>query len=91
VREFIWGLLTMETTVAAVFFLRNWRISGERLFLYFALAFTAMAVNWIGLSSVDPRRELVHYVYLFRLLAFVLIIVGIIDKNRRSARTLEHV
>jgi hypothetical protein len=90
VREFVWGLLTMETLVAALFFLRSWRVSRERLFLYFALAFAAMATNWIGLSLVDPHRELVHYVSLLRLLAFVLIIVGIVDKNRRSARTTIH-
>ena len=89
-REFVWGLLTMETVVAALFFLRSWRVSGERLFLYFALAFVAMATNWIGLSLVDPHRELVHYVSLLRLLAFMLIIVGIVDKNRRSVHAPKH-
>jgi len=85
-REFIWGLLTMETMVAALFFLRSWRITSDRLFLFFALAFLAMTLNWIGLASVDPARERVHLVYLFRLAAFVLIIIGIIDKNRHSSR-----
>ena len=42
-----------------------------------------MAINWLGLSIVDPALESQHYVYLFRLLAFVLIIIGIFDKNRR--------
>jgi hypothetical protein len=83
-RPFIWGVLTTESAMAALFFLRFWRLSGERLFLYFALAFVAMAVNWVGLSAVDPAFELRHFVYLFRLLAFVLIIAGIVDRNRRS-------
>lgn len=82
-RQFVWGMLTIETAVAALFFLRFWRLSGERLYVYFALAFTAMVINWIGLSAVDPAVELRHYVYLFRLLAFGLIIAGILDKNRR--------
>jgi hypothetical protein len=86
VREFIWGLLSMETAVAALFFLRSWRVTADRLFLFFALAFFAMTLNWIGLSRVDASRELVHYVYLFRLVAFVLIIVGIVDRNQRSGR-----
>ena len=85
-RQFIWGLLTMETGVAALFFVRYWRVTGDRLFLFFALAFVAMSVNWIGLSSIDPTLEPQHLIYLARLLAFVLIIIGIVDKNRRSRR-----
>ena len=81
-REFIWGVLSMQTVVAALFFLRSWRLTSDRLFLFFALAFFAMTLNWIGLSNVDPGLERVHYVYLFRLAAFALIIAGIIDKNR---------
>jgi len=83
-RQFIWGMLTVESAIAGLFFLRFWRLSGERLFVYFALAFAAMAINWVGLSAVDPAFELRHYVYLFRLLAFILIIAGIVDKNRTS-------
>jgi hypothetical protein len=45
-----------------------------------------LALNWIGLSAVDPALELQHYVFLLRLLAFILIIMGIIDKNRRGSR-----
>ncbi|MGA8708733.1 MAG: DUF5985 family protein [Steroidobacteraceae bacterium] len=83
-RQFVWGMLTTETAVAALFFVRFWRLSGDRLFAYFALAFAVMAINWIGLSTVDPAFELRHYVFLFRLLAFIVIIVGIVDKNRRN-------
>jgi hypothetical protein len=75
----------MGTAVAALIFLRFWRVSNERLFLYFALAFTSKAINWVGRSIADPALESRHYVYLFRLLAFVLIIIGILDKNRRRS------
>ena len=85
-RQFVWGVLTTESAVAAVFFLRFWRLSGDRLFVYFALAFAAMTINWIGLSVMDPAFDSGHYMYVFRLLAFVLIIAGIVDKNRRSQR-----
>jgi hypothetical protein len=34
---------------------------------------------------IDPTLELQHYVYLIRLFTFLLLIVGIVDKNRRSA------
>lgn len=85
-REFILGLLSMETAVASLFFLRSWRATSDRLFLFFALAFFAMTLNWVGVSAVDPSRERVHWVYLFRLAAFALIIVGILDKNRGAGR-----
>jgi hypothetical protein len=77
-------MLAMASVVAALFFWRYWKVSRDRLFGFFALAFAAMAVNWLGLAAVDPAFELRHYIYLVRLLAFVLIIMGIIDKNRRG-------
>ncbi|HEY6455283.1 MAG TPA: DUF5985 family protein [Steroidobacteraceae bacterium] len=83
-KQFVWGALTVESAVAALFFLRYWRVSADRLFAYFALAFGAMALNWIGLYTATPAFEARHVVYLFRLLAFILIIAGIADKNRRS-------
>jgi hypothetical protein len=55
----------------------------DRLFVFFAIAFAALAANWIGLSMIDPDVESRHNIYVLRLLAFVLIIVGIVDKNRR--------
>jgi hypothetical protein len=85
-RQFLWGLLTTETAVAALFFLRFWWVSRDPLFMYFALAFASMAVNWLGLSLIDPAYELQHYVYLFRLLAFILIVTGIVEKNRKTRR-----
>jgi hypothetical protein len=54
------------------------------LFLFFAAAFGALAVNWLGLALIDPKLELQHFVYLVRFVGFLLLIGGIIDKNRRS-------
>jgi hypothetical protein len=85
-KSFLWGALTVETAVAAVFFLRYWRVSGDRFFGYFALAFAFMALNWIVVSSIDPKLEVTHYAYFLRLIAFVLIIGGVLDKNRRNSQ-----
>jgi hypothetical protein len=83
-KQFVWGMLTMAHVVAALLFLRSWRSSGDRLFLFFAAAFAVLALNWFGLSIVDPAQELRHYVYSLRLLAFVLLVVAIVDKNRNG-------
>ncbi len=75
----------MASLVASLFFLKYWKVSGDRLFAFFGVAFALLAVNWLVLSSVDPAFEARHLIYLIRLAAFVIILVGIADKNRRSA------
>jgi hypothetical protein len=83
---FIWGCLATASVTVSLFFLRFWRLSRERLFLFFALGFLTLATNWAGLALINPPVESRHYLYVLRLIAFLLIIVGIVDKNRRSAR-----
>lgn len=85
-REYFWGMLTMASAVAALFFLRYWRVTRERLFAFFALAFLALALNWILLAVANPAVERQSGAYLVRLLAFVLILLGILDRNRRGSR-----
>ncbi|MGH9523173.1 MAG: DUF5985 family protein [Terriglobales bacterium] len=85
-RQFLWGMLTMATLIAGLFFLRYWKLTGERLFAFFSLAFAVMAVSWIGLAAVDPALKLGQYMYLIRLLAYIILIIGIIDKNSRERR-----
>lgn len=83
-RAFVHGVLTMAAITIALFFLQYWRISRDRLFLFFTAAFVTMAVNSLLLGVSDASGEERYPVYLVRLLAFVIIIVGIVDKNRRS-------
>lgn len=86
-RSFIFGLLTMASAVSALFFLRYWSRTRDRLFGFFALAFGVMAANWATQLGIRPELEASEYrVYVVRFIAFMLIIIGIIDKNRRSNR-----
>ncbi len=52
-KQFVWGLLAMASLVAGIFFLRYWKDSGERLFVFFAVAFGLI----IG-GIVDKNRAL---------------------------------
>lgn len=79
---FIYGATAMCCAAVALFFLRYWRDSKDRLFLFFALAFVALAANRIAISIVDVAAENLPYLYLLRLVAFGLIVFAIIDKNR---------
>jgi peptidoglycan/LPS O-acetylase OafA/YrhL len=83
-REYLWGMLTMATSMAALFFLRYWRMGRERLFLFLSFAFAALSASWVALAMIGPSYEHRHVVYLLRLLAFAAIMIGIADKNRRS-------
>lgn len=85
-REFLMGMLGATTLTVGLFFMRYWRASRDRLFVYFSLAFAVMSLSWIALAIASVTFEGRHLIYLLRLLAFVLIIIGIVDKNRRVGR-----
>jgi hypothetical protein len=88
--DFLSGALVTGYAVAGLFFLRFWKQSRDRLFALFALAFWVLAFQRLALSLSLPSR-LFHSeeraeghiaFYVLRLLAFVLILIAILDKNR---------
>jgi hypothetical protein len=85
-KEFLWGMLAMASAVASLLFLRYGKVTRDRLFLYFSAAFLAMTFNWIGLAVIAPDTEHRYLAYFLRLFAFVLILIGIVDKNLRASR-----
>lgn len=81
------GVLTTLCVVCGLFFLRYWRLSNDRFFAFFAVAFWALGANWALLVGRDPADEYTPYFYLLRLFAFLLILLAIVDKNRRTSRS----
>lgn len=85
-KYYMWGVLAMSTLVAAAFFFHYWRTTRDRLFAYFSTAFALMALQWT-VSALSGTDEMGHpYPLLLRLGAFLSIIVGVMDKNRRDQR-----
>jgi hypothetical protein len=80
--QFIMGAITMASWVAGLFFLRFWRDTRDRLFLSFAAAFLLLGLTRVGLAMTDSTTERHTYLYLVRFVAFALILIAIIDKNR---------
>lgn len=76
------GAIACAGFVVGVFFLRFWRSTRDRFFLYFALSFWIQGINrvHIGLRGAPSEDEAV--IYLIRLVAYVLILVAIWEKNR---------
>lgn len=72
----------MGCAVTAVFFLRFWQQSRDRLFAWFAAAFLGLALSYALLGLLPSASEWQVPLFVLRLLAFCLILVAIIDKNR---------
>ena len=81
---FLSGVLACGFWVAGLFFWRFWRSSRDRLFLFFACAFWLMCVERFVLIEWRAALELNPLVYVLRVVAFLLIIVGIVEKNRKQ-------
>lgn len=72
----------MAYAVVALFFLRFWRRTNDRLFLAFAAAFALLAIQRIVLLSTASWLENTAWLYTIRLGAFALLLIAILDKNR---------
>jgi peptidoglycan/LPS O-acetylase OafA/YrhL len=76
----------MGYLIAGLFFLRFWSRTHDLLFGAFALAFWLLAANQGLVALSDSPREEHSWFYLLRLIAFLVIIAAVINKNiRRKA------
>ena len=79
--QMMYGAISMASLTIALFFLRFWRNTGDRFFLYFALSFAIEGVHrvYAALAFEDNEDSPLHY--LIRLLAYGLILWAILEKN----------
>jgi hypothetical protein len=82
VRAVLSGALAAGFLVVALHFARFWKEGGDRLFLYFAVAFSLLGINAVALGLSSPQGDFRVAVYGVRLAAFVVILYAIWDKNR---------
>jgi hypothetical protein len=78
------GAIAIAAFVAGLFFLRFWRATGDRFFLLFALSFWIEGGHRVLISQLAGSNEASPFYYLVRLVAYGLIIVAIVDKNRKG-------
>lgn len=81
--DFLLGATAMASATVGLFFFRSWRVTADRLFAFFALAFWTFSLDRVALFWFAPGDETRHYFFMMRLAAYALIILAIIDKNRR--------
>lgn len=75
--DFIKGAIAMGLLIGAGFFVRFWRETHDRLFVFFAVAFLMMAIN----RSLVTEDTL--WPFALRLVAYTIILIAIVDKNLR--------
>jgi uncharacterized membrane protein HdeD (DUF308 family) len=78
------GAIGMASLVAGLFFLRFWRDTRDRFFLFFAVSFFVEGLNRFALAMTNDPNEGRPFFYFVRFLSFLLILIAIIDKNMAS-------
>lgn len=81
-RALLSGFIVMGAATSALFFVRFWRRTRDRLFVLMATAFMIMAVNAAFLGLGEPSDEGRIPLYLSRLVAFGVVAAAVVDKNR---------
>jgi Family of unknown function (DUF5985) len=79
------GAIMVSSWSIALFFFRFWAKTRDRLFLLFGVAFILLGLERLYL--VVMASDTGGYLYLVRLLAFILILVAIAEKNRNGKAT----
>jgi hypothetical protein len=80
------GAIGMASLIAALFFLRYWKTTGDRFFLYFAASFFIQGLNRFFLVQGADAIDDTPIGYVFRLVAYSLIVIAVLEKNRRSRK-----
>jgi hypothetical protein len=87
VNEMLLGAIATASIIAGLFFLRFWKSTRDRFFLYFAMSFFIEGLNRVLLKSMGGLREEAPAYYLIRLVAYGLILLAILDKNRLGRKS----
>lgn len=80
---FLHGALTLGCIAIGCRFLKFWRLSRDRFFVWFAVAFWMFAFGWSLRVVSWTASEHAYLVFIPRLMAFLLIALAIVDKNRK--------
>ena len=78
------GGIAAASFVAGLYFFRFWRSTADRFFLLFAIAFWIEGAHRVVIYEWAGNDEASPLYYLVRLVAYGLIIVAIVDKNRNN-------
>jgi hypothetical protein len=78
---FLSGAITMGFMIAGLFFSRFWWRTADVFFCYFGISFWLLACSQALSIMLAMPNDDQFWIYLLRLTAFVVLIVGIVTKN----------
>lgn len=76
------GAIAMASATISVFFFSYWKTTRDRFFLFFGTSFLLETVTRLLLGVTNAHGEGEPAYYLIRLVAYALILIAIVDKNR---------
>lgn len=90
--SFLSGVTVATFLASGLFFFRFWKASRDRFFLCFSIGCSLIALDrFIAIYLIATRdpvwsasSEATAWVYLVRLAAFGIILLGVVEKNRTS-------
>lgn len=82
--EMLIGAIATSCLVIGLFFLRFWKTTHDRFFLFFALSFLIEGTNRVSLYLFFDLKEFSPIYYVIRLISYGFIIVAILEKNKRQ-------
>jgi hypothetical protein len=86
IEGFLLGVIVTCSLVAAAFFFRFWRKTGDGLFLCFSFAFLIEGLNRAGFLALDDPQGGSVVAYSIRLVSYVLILAAIAFKTGARKR-----
>jgi len=82
IEGFLLGVIVTCSFVAAGFFARFWLVTRDLLFLAFAVAFALEGLNRIAFLFLEKPNIGDEFLYVVRLLSYLIILAAIANKNR---------
>lgn len=84
IEGFLLGVIVTCSFVVAGFFMRFWRSTRDLLFAGFAAAFFLEGLNRAAFLLLDNPNAGDEFIYIIRLVSYLLILAAIANKNRRA-------
>ena len=78
------GAISMACLAAGLLFLRSWKKTGDRFFLFFATSFFIEGLNRAMLGLANDPNEGRPLFYVVRFFSFLLILIAIVQKNLKG-------
>jgi hypothetical protein len=82
IKSFLAGAILLNAWAISLFFFRFWKKTHDRLFIWFASAFLLLGLERLAITFGTEVR---FHFYLIRLAAFLLIILAILEKNKKRS------